>query len=247
MAGVPGVASFHLVRERHALVALARLGTDRLPWRGVDGLRFRRLLGTGAGSDTGPGADLRRTALFAVWEDDAALDAFEARMQERWRRSVEVWSVRLRGAGGHGTWRGFDVLGLLDRADPGDGPVAVVTRADVRVGAWRPFRAAGPAVSREVAQAEGLLAVVGVGEAPVGRLGTFSLWRDVAAMRAFAGSPHHRGVVARTRSDRWYGEELFARFVPYASTGSWDGRDPLPEVLSPATPSPPDVPPPARS
>jgi heme-degrading monooxygenase HmoA len=225
------VASFHLVRERpwRSALAMARLGTDRLRLARVEGLVFWRLLGTGRGDDTGPSADPRRTALFAVWDDEAALDGFLAGspVAQRWERAEEAWHVRLRGAGGHGTWRGVDPLaGLVEGAT--DGPLAIITRADVHRRSWRAFRAAGPAVSEELRTADGLLAVVGIGEAPVGRLGTFSLWRSLADVRHFAvGMPHHREVVRRTRDENWYGEELFARFEPYASSGSWGGADPL--------------------
>lgn len=122
----------------------------------------------------------------------------------------------------------MDVLGAIEPAHRADGPVAIITRADVRRGAWRAFRAVGPAVSEELHAADGLLAVVGIGEAPLGRLGTFSLWSDLEAARTFARTgAHHSATVRRTRAEGWYGEELFARFEPYASAGSWDGRDPL--------------------
>jgi heme-degrading monooxygenase HmoA len=223
-----GIGSFHLVRVGSRLRAMSRLGLDRRMLRSVPGLRFWRLLGTGSGSDTGPGADLRRTALFAIWDDEASLEAFHVRMASRWTQAHEAWHVRLRGAGGHGAWRGVPVLDELAPARDGGGPVAVITRADVRPGAWRSFGRAGAPVSAELQGAPGLLAVVGIGEAPLGRLGTFSLWHDLAAARAYAtGSARHREVVRRTRTERWYGEELFARFEPYASSGSWDGRDPL--------------------
>jgi hypothetical protein len=230
-AGSHRVASFHLLRERpwHAPVALARLGTDRLRLRNVPGLVFWRLLGTGRGDETARSIDPRRTALFAVWDHEAALERFlESPMVARRSAAAdEAWHVGLRGVGGHGSWRGVDVLAGLE---PGrsDGALAVVTRADVRLASWRPFGRAGRPVSDEVRAADGLLAVVGIGEAPVGRLGTFSLWRDMASMRSFATTmPAHRDVVRRTRADHWYGEELFARFEPYRSSGTWAGRDPL--------------------
>ena len=231
------IASFHLVRERpwRSPLAMARLGTDRLRLPRVDGLVFWRLLGTGRGDDTGPSADARRTALFAVWDDEAALDRFldESPIARRWSRGDEDWHVRLRGVGGHGTWRGVDPLAGLERGSA-DGPVAIITRADVHRRSWRAFRSAGPPVNDELRRAEGLLAVVGIGEAPVGRLGTFSLWRSMADARRFATAmPEHRAVVARTRREDWYGEELFARFEPYGSSGSWTGRDPLAERIAP--------------
>lgn len=225
------IASFHLVREhpgRQPLV-LARLGIDRFRLGQVEGLRFWRLLGTGRGDDTAPSADLRRSALFAVWDDETDLDRFLAAhpIARRWHHAAEQWHVRLLGHGGHGAWRGVPVLDLLDRGDD-SGPVAIITRADVELRSLLAFSGSGRAVSDEVRRAPGLLDVVGIGEGPILRLGTFSLWASLDEARAFATRmPEHRSVVRRTRTEGWYGEELFARFQPVSSWGSWAGRDPL--------------------
>jgi hypothetical protein len=251
-----GVASFHLVREPlwRAPVALARLGTDLLRLRGTPGLRFVRLLGTGRGA-TAMGADLARTAMFAVWADPQALAAFEDGWFADRAAGVraaggEVYGVRLALLSGRGRWGGRDVLADLRRSRPFDepvdtsrdvakpgalgdrvsgGPVAVLTRATVRPSRWHRFRGSRPPVSDELAAARGLRAAVGIGEVPVGLQATFSIWSDAAAVGAFARSPEHRAVVRRTRQEGWYGEELFARFAPLGATGTWDGHDPLTE------------------
>lgn len=230
------VASFHLIREPawRAPQVLARLATDRARLRAVPGLRFWWLLGTGRGARTSWGVDPDRSALFAVWEDAEALRRFltSSALARRWarvaERSGECWSVALHLLSGRGRWSGVDVLDGLARGVPG-GPVAVLTRADVRFLAWRRFYRAGSAVSGALTTAPGLLAVLGVGERPLGRQATFSLWSDAAAVTAFAyRDPAHAEAVRRTHREGWYGEELFARFSPVGSLGTWDGRNPLP-------------------
>ncbi len=135
--------------------------------------------------------------------------------------------MRLRRLGGHGTWKGVDPLDEMEQGER-SGCVAIITRADVRRRAWRAFGTAGREVDAELHTAAGLIDVVGIGEAPVGRLATFSLWTSMDAARAYAYEmPRHQRVIDQTREGDWYAEELFARFEPYASSGTWDGRDPL--------------------
>ena len=225
------IASFHLVSEPtwKTPLVLGRLGADRLRLPRVPGLAFWRLLGTGNGDNTGRGANLSRSALFAVWDDESDLDTFLAdnRIARRWGGAEESWHVRLRSVGGHGTWKGFDPLAGLDQG-AGDGPVAIITRANVRRRSWKAFGAASEIVDVELHRAPGLIDVVGIGETPIGSLATFSLWESRVAARDFAYSmPEHREVVRRTRAEYWYAEEMFASFEPYASTGAWNGRDPL--------------------
>jgi heme-degrading monooxygenase HmoA len=234
---MPIVASFHLTRYpwRHALAAMAGLPTRQRALTAVPGLRFARQLGTGRGSQMGLGADLRRWATFVVWDDEAALDAFleSSALARRWReQGDETWSVRLLPVSVHGSWSGARPLVAADaEADVGDGPVAVLTRARIALRHWPDFYRSVPAVEAHMRRQSGLLAVLGIGEAPVGLQATFSLWRSPADVTAFAyaGSAHEE-VIRRTRSGGWFSEELFARFRPYRSTGTWDGVDPLADL-----------------
>lgn len=232
------VASFHLQRTTTAGALTSMVGMVRQQRlaRTVPGLRFARQLGTGRGRAMGLQGDLRRWATFAVWDDDTALDTFlaESAIARRWReQSVESWSVRLQPLAAHGRWANADPFAGLDdvaahqRALEG-GPVAVLTRARIPVRHWPAFYRAVPPVEAHLHAQPGLLQAVGVGERPVGLLATFSLWRTAADIEAFAylDTVHH-DVVRATRRGGWFSEELFARFRPYGSTGTWDGIDPL--------------------
>jgi hypothetical protein len=224
------IASFHLMRYPD-MTAMRYMAFDRPLLRRTRGLEFWRLLGTGRGTSMSLGADLRRWAMLAVWRDEASLERFLERspIAARWRTEArEAWHVRLAPVASRGRWGGVEPFGALDGQARAEGPVAVLTRASIRVSRLAAFyRSIGP-VDRDLRAQDGCLASVGVGEWPLARQSTFSLWRDAAAVRAFAyRGDAHRQVIGRVRDEAWYSEELFARFTPYDSQGTWDGLDPL--------------------
>jgi len=77
-----------------------------------------------------------------------------------------------------------------------------------------------PPVTESLHSASGLIAAIGIGEAPIGLQGTFSIWDSGSALRQFAyqGAAHTDAIKA-TSLNNWYSEELFARFAVIQERG----------------------------
>jgi hypothetical protein len=206
------------------------MAADRRPLRRTPGLRFAKLLGTGSGRTFTPrDADPRRWGVLAVWEDAASASAFDdGGVVSAWRRlASEEWVARLRPLSSRGRWSRQEPFGH-PVPQPWDGPVAAVTRARLVLRRATRFWRAVPPVSADLHRAPGLRLALGIGEAPLGLQGTFSVWSSSAALNAFAyDRAAHAAVIERTGHEHWYAEELFARFAVLSTSGTLDGIDPL--------------------
>lgn len=234
-------ATLTLVRYTPAAAVFGALhmATQRRPLGREPGLRFARLLGTGGGIGFSARPDLLTWALFAAWESRDAWERFDVAspvMRQYRERGDEAYTVVLAPLSSHGRWDGAEPFGPLAgaprQADDG-APVAVLTRATIRTARALRFWARVPHVDGTLRDHPDLLASFGFGEVPWLRQGTLSVWRSAAAMRSWAyaqGGPH-ADVVHRTRAERWYAEELFARFRPLGTRGTLRGADPLAGVL----------------
>ena len=134
--------------------------------------------------------------------------------------SCEVKRFVMQPLTGHGLWDGKQVFGSLSNLNACDGPVAVLTRATLRIDRLKNFWNNVHDVGEKLNAAEGLVISYGMGELPFLKQATFSVWENETCMKAFAYKTHeHAEVIRKTRNENWYREELFVRFRVIAVTG----------------------------
>ncbi|MEM6488556.1 MAG: spheroidene monooxygenase [Pseudomonadota bacterium] len=214
----------------------ARLGqVASMAWRGrtlarVPGIGFARMMGTGTGEGFDPAPNTAVWTILATWDDAeaAARAVAEAVPWTRRRaRARECCTLTMAPLSSSGRWGGVAPF------EPGAGaaqgvPLAVLTRATVRLRHAPAFWSKVPAINRQIAAGPGMLFRLGMGEVPLLHQVTFSVWRDAGSMRRFAyGGEGHRTAIAAVRRGDWFAEELYARFAVLSAEGTWDGRPPL--------------------
>ena len=193
--------------------------------RGARGLRFAKLLGSGHNGGFGlrPSASLQ--AVFAVFDDDACAAEFVARgpLVHAYRdRARECLTLRLVPYACRGAW---DRHALAPGAPaPAAGPIAALTRASIRLAAAPAFWRHAPPSQADLGHAAGCRLAIGLGEAPLLRQATFSLWDSAAAMDAYARSGAHLAAIRAAAARGFFSESMFVRFVVRAVDGTWQGR-----------------------
>ena len=104
------------------------------------------------------------------------------------------------------------------------GPVASLTRASIRPHKALAFWRRSPPAEAALERAEGCLLAMGLGEAPLLRQATFSVWESQAAMNAYARSGAHQEAIRAAYGQGHFSESMFVRFALLQFSGCWRGR-----------------------
>ena len=226
------IVSLTIVRYRKSLIpfALLAMAVHRLPLILYKKCSFWKLLGSGRNGTFDLQPDWQQWGLLAVWDNREAFDEFynNSFINSWWDTfTAEKWTILCEPLQSHGKWDNKEPFGKPDIKEI-NGPVAVLTRATIRFNKLKSFWSNVDSVANIMGDAPGFITSFGIGEAPVYRQATFSIWKSIEDVKTFAyTSKEHAEVIKKTRNENWYNEELFARFKIVDSFGTINGKNPL--------------------
>ena len=207
--------------------AFAQMGLLPRKLQKTEGLSFFKLMGTGGGNGFSLRPDFGTYAFFGVWDsENAAAQFFEKNeiFKRYYNKASELRTIKMLSLKSHGFWSGqkpFPEQKL--NKTPKNMPVAVITRATLNFFRLIPFWKSVPAASAAIEEAKGVSYFKGIGEWPFVQQATLSLWDSFDSVKKFAyASKTHAEIVKKTKKEKWYSEDLFARFQVLSDTGFID-------------------------
>ena len=219
------IVSVHIanVGVRDALSLLRRVPKPS----STPGLRSARAgLAAPLGRSVLPKPSFNRIGLVAFWDDDGAIDKFEAN-DERATILRDGFSVRLEPLRAFGTWPGLDDDVPRARRVSSDGTAVVLTLGKLRLSQSIRFFRTSARAEAAVVDAPGLLWATGFGRPPF--VATCSFWENQDAIRGYAfDRGAHSDAITRGEEKPFHHQQAFIRFRPYAARGSLTGNNPLP-------------------
>jgi hypothetical protein len=206
------VAYFWTIKSSAIPFALLAMALDRFALNRSKNVGFFKSLGTGKGETFTPqDANPLRWGLIAQVNDVEAFD--QCFVVKQWRKnSTSEFRALLEPISSHGKWSKQEPF--TPSVKSWDGQVVAITRARIKLTQNFRFWRSVPPVTSSLHDSPGLIAAIGIGEAPIGLQGTFSMWETSDALTQFAyrGAAHNAAIEA-TKKYSWYSEELFSRFA----------------------------------
>ncbi|MEO6732356.1 MAG: DUF3291 domain-containing protein [Ferruginibacter sp.] len=225
--------------RRFTYFALLAMAIHRFPFWFNKNVSFFKLMGCGKNGTFDKNPDWQQWGILRVSNqsldiesltDDNLITGLHGSLINTWLRffKCETWTIFLEPIEGHGSWDGKQAFGTLAPNSLYEGPIAILTRATIRISKLKAFWRNVSGVAAQMQNAEGLITSIGIGELPFIKQATFSVWQSKEAMKQFAYKMHqHTEVIKKTRKENWYSEDMFVRFKPVKTFGTIKGIDPL--------------------
>jgi spheroidene monooxygenase len=202
----------------------------------VPGLLFVKVMGSGHGGGFGLRPSGSHQGLICLFENEQkAADFCQAphvlaivdHAREHWLSSMAVTSAR--GQWDELAWGVTPNDCLIEPQDHPDsaltsGLVAVLTRGTIRPAKALAFWRYSPPAQKELDSAKGCCLAMGLGEAPLLRQCTFSLWSDTESMVAYAQTGAHKLAITAAYKNDYFAESMFVRMRVLSMSGVWHGK-----------------------
>jgi hypothetical protein len=190
------------------------------------GITFVKVLGSGENAGFGLRPSPSHQGLFCAFVDDAAATNFIAhsKVVNAYREHArEFFCVKLKAFSSRGSWASESPLSISS-SPPHNSRIAALTRASIRLSVAAKFWRRAPPAELSLQNASGCLLAVGLGEAPLLRQATFTIWESVAAMDAYARTGAHLEAIRAAHAGDFFSESMFTRFIPYDARGVWKSQ-----------------------
>jgi hypothetical protein len=226
-------------KKRYIPFAVLAMALHHIPFWFNSKISFYKLLGCGKNGTFDKHPDWQQWGILAAHtagtlELSSTIETLYGSFIDTWLRlfNCEVCTFYLTPMEGHGRWDGKECFGNLSRQNPFDGPIAVLTRATIRLSQLTSFWKNVGSVANQMKDADGFITSIGIGEMPLVKQATFSIWKSKEHMKSFAyNMKEHAEVIRKTRKENWYSEDMFVRFKLLSISGTINGKNPLIENL----------------
>ena len=206
-----------------------RLVQGASAFKGTPGLLFTKVMGSGhqGGFSLRPSAT--HQGLICVFDHADNADTFVngpwfAAYQERAKQCMaSVLAITsCKGAWDGRAWEvtSSEQLGryAFDAVLPN---MAAITRASIRPAKAVAFWRYAPAAQADLSKAPGCQVAMGLGEAPLVRQCTFSVWENTQAMLDYAHTGAHQQAIAAAYKNDFFSESMFLRMRVLRTVGDW--------------------------
>ena len=228
--GVVVVFLFDFLPQHRSWAWLKLMQGNAALFKALPGLLFAKVMGSGEGGGFGLRPSGTHQGLILIFDGlttarecllSPEINQYKERTREFWQCVLSVDSCR--GAWNQKSWESTDVS-IKELKQEKNSYIASLTRGSIRASKALSFWRYAPEAQKDLALSQGCELAVGLGEAPILRQCTFSIWKDTASLMNYAHQGAHLKAISAAQKHEFFVESMFVRMSVHHMFGRWMGK-----------------------